>query len=106
MIIQRRAFLTGLASLLAAPAIVKASSLMPVKAIREPTNEEMMALLKQRMDEAYQVTRESMARILYGNPDFVPQRFTGFETIWVGEPGGINHWPYEKHPYHGLEIKI
>jgi len=33
MIIQRRAFITGLFSSLAAPAIVRASSLMPVKAL-------------------------------------------------------------------------
>lgn len=31
--IQRRAFLTGLASALAAPAIVRAGSLMPVRAL-------------------------------------------------------------------------
>ena len=34
MIVQRRAFLTGLGSLLAAPAIVHASSLMPVKVLK------------------------------------------------------------------------
>lgn len=31
MIIQRRKFITGLASLLAAPAIVKVSALMPIR---------------------------------------------------------------------------
>lgn len=36
MIIQRRAFITGLASLIASPAIVKASALMPVKSWVEP----------------------------------------------------------------------
>ena len=33
MLIERRSFLTGLASIVAAPAIVRASSLMPVKAL-------------------------------------------------------------------------
>lgn len=33
MIIPRRSFITGLVSLIAAPAIVRAGSLMPVKAI-------------------------------------------------------------------------
>lgn len=33
MILPRRQFLTGLASLIAAPAVVRASSLMPVKAL-------------------------------------------------------------------------
>jgi len=32
-VIQRRAFLTGLIGIIAAPAIVRASSLMPVKAL-------------------------------------------------------------------------
>jgi hypothetical protein len=36
MIIKRRSFLTGLASALAAPAIVRASSLMPVRGIIVP----------------------------------------------------------------------
>lgn len=34
--IQRRSFLTGLISLVAAPAIVRAGSLMPVKSMVEP----------------------------------------------------------------------
>ncbi len=36
MILARRSFLTGLASALAAPAIVRAASLMPVKALPSP----------------------------------------------------------------------
>ena len=42
MITSRRTFLTGLASLMAAPAIVRASSLMPVKVL--PSVEELDAL--------------------------------------------------------------
>ena len=34
MILPRRQFLTGLASLIAAPAIVKVSSLMPIKSLK------------------------------------------------------------------------
>ena len=37
LILPRRRFLTGLFGLVAAPAVVKASSLMPVKAINEFT---------------------------------------------------------------------
>ncbi len=66
MILARRSFLTGLASALAAPAIVKASSLMPVKAIRAPTEEEIYALLNERMNDVYRVTREAMARMIFG----------------------------------------
>ena len=36
MILERRKFLTGLASLIAAPAIVRVSSLMPVRGIVQP----------------------------------------------------------------------
>jgi hypothetical protein len=39
MILQRRNFIIGAASLLAAPAIVRASSLMPVRAFIGPTRE-------------------------------------------------------------------
>jgi hypothetical protein len=42
MIASRRGFLVGLgASLVAAPAIVRASSLMPVRAIKIPTEQEI-----------------------------------------------------------------
>ena len=82
MISNRRTFLTGLASLIAAPAIVRVSSLMPVKALRPATDEEIWALLRERMDEAYAVTRKSMAQSLFG---------IGWEKLalvedYVGEP--------------------
>jgi hypothetical protein len=75
---SRRGFISGLGALfVAAPAIVRAASIMPVRAIREPTIEEINALLRARMDEAYRVTRESMARLLYGDYEGNP-RFSGY----------------------------
>ena len=65
MITSRRSFITGLAALIAAPAVVRYASLMPVKAM--PSVEDLNALLKARMDEAYRITRENMANSLYGN---------------------------------------
>jgi hypothetical protein len=62
LITSRRSFITGLAALVAAPAIVRAASLMPVKAM--PTAEELYRL---RMDEAYRITRENLSRSLYGD---------------------------------------
>jgi hypothetical protein len=67
MITSRRSLITGLGALfIAAPAIVRASSLMPVKAFVD-TDDQMLALLKARMDEAYAVMRENLARSLYGD---------------------------------------
>lgn len=66
MITSRRSFITGLVSLVAAPAIVKVNSLMPVKSY---------------MEEAYRITRENLNNSLYGdlvaatNRAFVPRLF-------------------------------
>ena len=62
---SRRSFLTGLASLIAAPAIVRVTSLMPVKAM--PSVEDINALLKARMDECYRITAQNLSDALYGN---------------------------------------
>ena len=77
---SRRAFITGLVSLIAAPAIVRATSLMPVKVM--PPAEDMNALLKLRMDEVYRITRESMVTLLYGDPDTLPVECAGFSPAW------------------------
>lgn len=42
MLIQRRNFLVGLASLIAAPAIVRAASLMPVRGVIMPSNFDLL----------------------------------------------------------------
>jgi hypothetical protein len=64
MISSRRGFLTGLvASAFAAPAIVRAASLMPVKAM--PPVETLEDLLRARMQDAYRITREQMSRLLF-----------------------------------------
>jgi hypothetical protein len=83
MIIQsRRSFLVGTAaSLLAAPAIVRASSLMPVKAIKPvgweelvqwgidstSQSEETIVLLVQRIRDADIVMKKYMTQSLYGD---------------------------------------
>jgi len=70
MILARRSFLTGLASALAAPAIVRATSLMPVKRVDfdllTPTQSEM-DLIRVRLADAYVITCENMARYMYGD---------------------------------------
>ncbi len=67
LITSRRSFITGLVALVAAPAIVRASSLMPVKDWREgfsPLSAE--ELLRLWMAEAYRITKEGLEQSLYG----------------------------------------
>jgi hypothetical protein len=51
MIINRRGLFTGFASLMAAPFIVRAASLMPIHAMADETFEEICARLSARVDE-------------------------------------------------------
>ncbi len=65
MTLSRRKFFTGLAAtLVTAPAIVRAASLMPVKVM--PT-EDVLALYQRRMAEAYRITRANLAQSIYGD---------------------------------------
>jgi fumarate hydratase class II len=52
IITSRRSFLAGLGALVAAPAIVRVSSIMPVKVIRPPTPHEMLAEWARHMTES------------------------------------------------------
>lgn len=79
--IHRRSFLSGMFSALAAPAIVRAGSLMPVKslpaALTMSSDEAILELLRKRMKEAYTITAENMARCLYetsiNQPSFIAE---------------------------------
>lgn len=76
---SRRGFITGLASTLAAPAIVRATSIMPVKAL--PLDvitdmdfgggfvnaDQLTQLIRVRINIAYEKTRAAMAESFYGN---------------------------------------
>lgn len=85
---SRRGLITGLISFVAAPAVVKASSLMPVKVVDftptysfglPPLKEEGMSvafdvgeseirkLLTQRIAEAQEEMRQNMSRMLFEN---------------------------------------
>lgn len=81
--IARRGFLTGLAAAFAAPAIVKASSLMPVKSYSDV---DIYKLLAERIWEAEKILRASMAQnIFYGTAD-APLQFTGFKSATAFDP--------------------
>jgi hypothetical protein len=74
--LNRRSLITGLISLVAAPAIVRVTSIMPIKAL--PSAED---LLKIRMNAVYELTRKQLADSLYGDliavtrQAFVPRLF-------------------------------
>lgn len=94
MVITRRGLITGLASLLAAPAIVRASSLMPVKML--PTGALFGAL-----DLAGD--RDCVASVVFGQVNGQWQ-ILDLKNLEVGADGllhGINDgagWAYEPPP--------
>ena len=79
---SRRSFITGLGAIFAAPAIVRVSSLMPVKALLQPTPEEIY-----NIGLGYAITRQAISNSLY------------VSKTWYDEPGeklrhttiGIDH---------------
>ncbi len=82
----RRSFITGLISFVAAPAIVRAGSLMPVK-VMEPTLS-IEDILRQRMDAAYAVMQDNLNRNLYGDLPVIDYAKAALRT--VGE------WPFRQ----------
>lgn len=68
-LIRRRSFLTGLAAAFAAPAIVRATSLMPVRGIVMDLNEENVLKLAGDMllPGQYVISREQVKMIGRGN---------------------------------------
>lgn len=93
--LSRRGLITGLISLAAAPAIVRASSLMPIK-VMEPTLTAEQ-LFRMRMEAAYEVTRKSLAQSLYGElTDITRQAFVPRLFVQV----------YARSPLLGLEVMI
>lgn len=67
VILPRRAFLAGLAAAIAAPAIVRVASIMPVKQMEAINIDEMAAILQARMDAAEHDFARQLAQSLYGN---------------------------------------
>lgn len=67
MLLHRRTFLTGLGALIAAPAIVRVASLMPVRGIVMPTLEESMTLVMSQdmYAELAAVTRKAFVPRLF-----------------------------------------
>jgi len=91
---NRRGFITGFASFLAAPAIVRVSSLMPISALRLPTNLTATEIVNRTLiatdiENAWieELSQRMVATIIYGNQMFCsPQQFTGFHSGLINEP--------------------
>jgi hypothetical protein len=85
-LLQRRKFLTSLVATLAAPAVVRATSLMPIKALppvleyRQLSPSQLDALyihantsedlLRVRLEDIYRITARAMDKILYEDDGF------------------------------------
>jgi hypothetical protein len=63
--IARRSFITGLIAMVAAPAIVRAGSLMPVKAM--PSVDDIHALLEARINDCVKIMARNLSETLYGD---------------------------------------
>lgn len=99
MNLSRRKFFAGLAAAIAAPAIVKASSLMPIKAVKVMPEEEILRLLQQRMADAHRVFADMMAQNLYSSSNtFSGKQTFGLASLVDEQPKymlvGKNTWDY------------
>jgi hypothetical protein len=80
LLTSRRSFLIGLgAVLMAAPAIVRAGSLMPVRAEPLLTIEKLLQL---HIDDCARVMGENISRIIYGDRSLGPLHFNGIEVFF------------------------
>ena len=81
--IERRSFLKGVAAALAAPAIVHAGNLMPIKPVQEalPMLREIDIVSNPEFQEFLEgMSQRMVATIFYGNPDWEPMQFAGFRA--------------------------
>lgn len=78
---SRRSFITGLVSFVAAPAIVRAVNIMPVKAIREIVGADWRYVVRAvDIDITYVdgLSQSIVQTLFYGDPDAPPTEFVGF----------------------------
>lgn len=85
--LSRRGLITGLVSLIAAPAIVRVESLMPVKAV--PISAFPISLTTVRQIEEFEFLEEISQLIattfFYGNTDCDPRIFSGIIPLYSTE---------------------
>lgn len=84
MSVSRRSFIAGLAAAFAAPAIVRSSSIMPVKAMPSP---DILDLLQRRIWNAEQSLIKAMTEQFYG-----PQWAVNSSGLLIGD----TRFPYKR----------
>lgn len=114
MLLARRGFLAGMVATLAAPSIVKASSLMPVRSIdrfASLSQAEIVALIESRIDAAEKVMRDALTESIYGDFNMpVGERYGmsgAFDRYSVGDrAGGFSHQFHYKYTEIGIPIAV
>jgi hypothetical protein len=77
IVASRRSFITGLVSLVAAPAIVRVASIMPVKNYQ--SIEDLIAL---RIEETAAIVNRNINTIMFGNPPMARMKFHGCDLVF------------------------
>jgi hypothetical protein len=99
MILHRRKFLMGLGALMAAPAIVSVSNIMPVKAM--PSADMLQELLRQRIANAERILARDLSQLIYGDDSQAANmglsRLVDESTGDIYLRGGQDHWQWK--PY-------
>lgn len=79
MLVNRRGILLGLGSILAAPAVVHAQNLMPIKAL-EPSLDDIQEFVHRQVSLGYAITREAIDRNLYSG--LFPRQIEGIPLMY------------------------
>lgn len=74
--ISRRGFISGLSSIVAAPAIVRIANIMPVKAM--PDEDLLIRMMLSKNEYLGGLSQQIASTIIYGNPKWAPINFSGF----------------------------
>ena len=77
--INRRSLITGLISFVAAPAIVRVESLMPVKVVKPMTHDEMLKAIMQPFLQEWE--KRIADAIIYGNVYAKGDEFGGLQLL-------------------------
>jgi len=104
--IGRRGFLMGLGALMAAPAIVSVSSIMPVKAM---PSVDMLDLLQRRISEAESIMARDLSELIYGDTSqaekFGLSRLVDESTGAIYLRGGQDRWQWKPYSI-GITVQI
>src|SRR5512138_856984 len=96
MTLHRRSFLTGLGALVAAPAIVSVSNIMPVKVM--PREVDIAELFRQGVAEAERIMARNLSHFIYADDahaaNFGLSRIVDETTDSIYLRGGQERWQW------------